>query len=53
MSLTHVKEQNLELRIFRAHSVAIQLRYGCYNGYTLGRGKVGYFSTIRFWIMGG
>ena len=41
MSLTHSKEQNLELRIFRVHSLTIQLRYGCYNGYTLGRGKVG------------
>ena len=40
MPLTHSKEQNLELRIFRVHSLTIQLRNGHYSGYTLGRGKV-------------
>ena len=31
----------IELRIFRVHSLTIQLRNGCYNYYALGRGKEG------------
>ena len=40
-SLTHSKEPKFELRIFRVHSLTIQLRNGCYNYYALGRGKEG------------
>ena len=41
--LTHSKEPKYELRIFRVHSLAIQLRNGCYSDYALGRGKEAVF----------